>query len=375
MKHAPLTDWTGFSCTAISCLVAVLFFTFFYPPTFYILVLFIIVALILLRCTYVRSIAPLYSFSRCVAPLAFGSILVAIYIKLHQSNSLLGYDLTDYFGGNLSDIVNLAQFNPLYKEQFYTAMATLYAIVLALALIKNMEEIEKAKGRVEEEAALVRSSAVLLQYFEDDEIRGQKGGLEAKYAIFNELLSYTQNCSSGQDGHKSAENARILQRCQGYLINLTPCDDDDAIAKSELIQKLEQIYLLRLRRIEFFSRRTKPFLVVALWFMALAMILPFLAEPICTEAAGKAEIVAVEKVATHFVTGTHSIRCESPLVPHPQRYSQYYMIFILTAFLSFMMLMLHDVSNPHGGFWQVDLQEFTEALSDLRAMATASQQA
>ena len=368
MRRSPTIDWTGLSCAVISVSFGVLFFTFFSPPAFFCWLLLFVAAMIVLRCLYMRSIRPMLSFSRCIAPLAFGTIFVAIYIKLHQTNHPLGLDLSFIYDGDLRGLINHAQFNTRYKEQFYTAMATLFAIVLALALIKNMEEIEKARGRIEEEAALVRSSAVLLQYFEDDEIIANKGSLEAKYAIHNELLTYVENCAAGRDGHKGADNARILQRCQGYLINLTPCDDDDAIAKSELIQKMEHIYLLRLRRIEFFGRRTKPFLVVALWFMALAMILPFLAEPICMTKAQAAEMIAAEKMAIQFSNGTESVSCNSPLVAHPQRYSQYYMIFILASFLSFMMFMLHDVSNPNGGFWQVDLAEFDEAQADLRAL-------
>ena len=61
------------------------------------------------------------------------------------------------------------------------------------------------------------------------------------------------------------------------------------------------------------------------------------------------------------------VACPVGQEPRAGRYSQYYMIFIMVAFFSFMMLMLHDIATPDKGFWKLDREPFENLVRDLDA--------
>jgi hypothetical protein len=103
------------------------------------------------------------------------------------------------------------------------------------------------------------------------------------------------------------------------------------------------------------------YLMTALWAMSIALILPFLAEPLCIKPEEAAKLVAGGELRF-----SEEIRCQGAddLFLSPQRFSQYYMIFILASFFSFLMFMLHDLSSLDEGFWRVDLEPFEELLAE-----------
>jgi preprotein translocase subunit Sec61beta len=349
-------DWTGLACVGICILFSMVVFKFFNPPGLVLWVVVFTLTVTAAAAARLNTGRPFFTLARCFAPISVGGIFVATYILIQQDNALFGYDIGDVTGIGISKAIKLAQFNPNYKEQFYTAMATLFAIVLALALIKNMEDLEKAKAKIEEETSSVRTAGITLRYFEDHEMNQRS--LTAKYAIHKCLLRYLENCKDDKDNEAQAENAALLLDCQLHLTDVHPADDDDSIAKADLIRRIDGLYILRLRRIEFFGKSIQPFLLVALWFMALAMLLPFLAEPLCINSKEAAAISGSDNSGYNLLGVFEKIKCAPEEVPHPRRYSQYYMIFIISAFLSFMMFMLHDVSDPRGGSWEVNLDEF-----------------
>jgi hypothetical protein len=73
--------------------------------------------------------------------------------------------------------------------------------------------------------------------------------------------------------------------------------------------------------------------------MALSLILPFMAEPLVTP---------------------ESMELGQSEPDNPLRFSQYYIIFLLGALNSFLLLMLSDISDPFDGFWKVTLAPFEE---------------
>ena len=50
------------------------------------------------------------------------------------------------------------------------------------------------------------------------------------------------------------------------------------------------------------------------------------------------------------------------------------MIFVLVAFFSFLLLMLHDLGDTRDGFWRVDTGEYGELREELAAEAARSAQ-
>jgi hypothetical protein len=51
----------------------------------------------------------------------------------------------------------------------------------------------------------------------------------------------------------------------------------------------------------------------------------------------------------------------------PLRFGQYYIIFLMGALNSFLLLMLSDISDPFEGFWQIDLGGFKDIADAMTA--------
>ncbi len=53
------------------------------------------------------------------------------------------------------------------------------------------------------------------------------------------------------------------------------------------------------------------------------------------------------------------------MIPNEARFGQYYIIFLMGALNSFLLLMLSDISDPFDGFWQVNFDPFDELRLEL----------
>lgn len=69
---------------------------------------------------------------RCILPLLIGGICVEGYILIQNAD--FSAQITKYF-----------VFDDKYNEIFYSAVATLYAIITALALVKGIEDFDSMK--------------------------------------------------------------------------------------------------------------------------------------------------------------------------------------------------------------------------------------
>ncbi len=105
-------------------------------------IVFVCVGLLVIVSRLVRGWAAF--LSKCFTPILLGILLVMIYIHLYQTTVFLGLDVQKFLGSELGllEMLKLAQFNESYKEPFYSAISTLYAIIIALALVKGMEDVD-----------------------------------------------------------------------------------------------------------------------------------------------------------------------------------------------------------------------------------------
>jgi hypothetical protein len=114
---------------------------------------------------------------------------------------------------------------------------------------------------------------------------------------------------------------------------------------SAVMEAHGELGTLRAKRISAVREKIPIYLIVALWLSALGLILPFMATP---------------------PFGDDSLG--------ELRFGQYYILFLMGALNSFLLLMLSDISDPFDGFWQVDLSGFSDLAATLRAeMAPAGQ--
>ena len=127
-----------------------------------------------------------------------------------------------------------------------------------------------------------------------------------------------------------------------------------AIRCAIIMEAHGELGTLRSKRIGAIGEKMPPYLIWALWLMALGLILPFMASPLMKDAVAP-------------LTG---------MVPNDARFGQYTIIFLLGAVNSFLLLMLADISDPFDGFWTVNMgpfQELSDALEeDLRETAAVT---
>ena len=264
---------------------------------------------------------------RCLLPLLIGGVCVEAYTLIHESG--LAPDLMKYF-----------VFGEKYNEIFYSATATLYAIITALALVKGIEDFDEIKKIITDEAYKVRAISEMSHYF-DLATRPQTH--EATKSLKLKLMTYARNVAAMRDQDIKDANLGLLRQCQRDIAQLVPEDENDRHALRNIMEAHVELGTLRSKRVAAMGDKVPGYLIWALWLMAAGLILPFMAEPLMKEAVAP---------ATGFV-------------PNDARFGQYSIIFLLAALNSFLLLMLADVSEPFDGFWQVNLgpfQELSEAL-------------
>lgn len=259
---------------------------------------------------------------RCILPLLIGGICVEAYILIQNSD--FAQQITKYF-----------VFSDKYNEIFYSGVATLYAIITALALVKGIEDFDAIKTTISEEAYKVRAISEMTHYFDivtNVEIKDAVLDLRAR------LLRYAENVAAMRDQSIRNENLVILRACQSDIAKLKPYDENDHHSLQFIVAAHGELGTLRSKRISAVGEKIPRYLIAALWLMALSLILPFMAEPLYLPAPEPA----------------------IGLIANPGRFGQFYIIFLMGALNSFLLLMLSDISDPFDGFWKVNLEPFDE---------------
>ncbi|HKJ62832.1 MAG TPA: hypothetical protein VKA94_12705 [Hyphomicrobiales bacterium] len=260
---------------------------------------------------------------RCILPIILGAICVEGYVLIQQSE--IAPLFSRYFA-----------FGASYNEIFYSGLATLYALITALALVKGIEGFDAMKRTISDEAYKVRAIFELTYYFDLTSDPQNRNGI---MGLRNNLMRYAANVAAMRDQQLTNENLRILRSAQSNIAKLIPHDANDHHALQLILSAHGELGVLRSKRINAVGEKIPRYLIAALWLMALALIFPFMAEPLLTPASAAAGLTEPD---------------------NPLRFSQYYIIFLLGALNSFLLLMLSDISDPFDGFWKVTLDPFNE---------------
>ena len=308
-------------------------------------ILFIISAVFLLflflqphNGSFARYLSNLGLASRGCTPLLLGALSVALYYNLYHLQNVFGYDVDKYIGYNIPKLLELARFNPSYKEQFYTALATLFSIIVALTLVKCMEESNNYSANLASEADSLRSIWNYLKYFQnkklDDAADHQEMG-DAIVKIRRVIRSYVSDMAQHELLDTDLTSNDVASRLRKYTLQFKAADKDDEIAQERIIDAVENISKCRSKRASARGGGVPFYLKFALWLMSIALVLPFFAEPLCVFPSSETPIL---------------LTCEKDL--NPQRWSQYYMIFTIVSFFSFLLLMIDDINTFRIGFFK-----------------------
>jgi hypothetical protein len=259
---------------------------------------------------------------RTILPLLIGAVCVELYIVIQEWESarpLAGY----------------VTFSEKYTENFYAGISTLYAIITALALVKGIEDFDAIRRNVSAEAYKVRAIFDMTYYFDNPNNIATRNAVND---IRDKLALYAANVAARRDIVLASENAALLRGCQVDISRLKSEDENDSLSLQNVLSAHNELGTLRAKRISAMSERIPSYLITALWLAALALILPFMAEPLTIDASAP----------------------QSGQIPNPARFGQYFIIFVLGSLNSFLLLILTDISEHFDGYWQVDLTAFEE---------------
>lgn len=355
-------------------MVAVLIQGYLPQPQYWLIALGVII-LVLITISHGRGL--LRIVSRAIFPLVLALVMVIIYYRVHQLGVVALYG----FEFDVPKALLSVKFQPDYKEPFYSALSTLYAIVVALALVKGIEGVDHIRKVIADETVRLRTIWNNLSYFEfedGDNRRVAIANAEQRAHLRAILMAYAVNTSKGLGSKSDAENDDLIRAGRQHLRKITPLDDDDRVAYQATLNAYEDLILSRTLRRDVNHNRLPLYLIFALWFMSFALIMPFLAEPLCVNKQNASSSSVTIQADTTFGTAkNYGIneqgieeqvwgKCPRGLSPSGNRYSQFFMIFVMTAFFSFMMLMLSDISKVDKGFWRVDASAFKAMVAELK---------
>lgn len=260
-------------------------------------------------------------FIRVATPILIGAIFVVGYDLIHSTPSLAQFiseDVTEYDG-----------------EQYYAVISTLFALLTALILVKEIESFDRLNTAIGEEANKIRSIVEFMYYFEEEDgeaipniaaIRAQTRRIRQLMRAY--CLAFLVDPSAKD--HKRANE--ILRRSTQEVGALDCNDENDKLALAEVMRALNDLFAIRARRVAAVRARIPLYMMIALIFMSLSIVFPF------------------------FIGAPEN---------HP--YAKAF-IFVLTAFCTFVLVLLRDINAPFDGFWQVDLDAFRTLRADLDAM-------
>ena len=247
---------------------------------------------------------------RLLAPLIIGSASVVAYLYIN---------LTDLNSSTIG-------MNEFYGEQFFSVMATLYAIITALILVKGIESFDALSSAISHEAMKIRSINAYCSYYSQE---AQKSG-GSIHGIRKLLIEYADNVLMQRSAVKSTKNDDIIDSCIYHCSQIDIADDNDRIALQEIMKGLDEFRTLRANRINCARNKIPHYLIWMLVLMTVSIITPFFLE---------------QQKAVHF---------------------NHYIIFTLSTFASFIYFLLQDINRPYDGLWTIDLSPFSDAKEEVR---------
>lgn len=248
---------------------------------------------------------------RLLAPALVGALAAALYFLVNR------------YGLN----VGLVQVDEFYGEQFYAVIATLYAIITALLLVQGIESFSALSAAVNDEAMKVRSINAYLTYFYSS---GQDIGLADIAAIRQKLLDYMRRIRERHSAEAQPENEAVIDQCIHHCAKIQVADENDRIALTEVMRGLDALHALRVRRVHCAREKIPAYLIGMLALMTAAIMAPFY------------------------------LHHEAELG------FNYYILFTLGTFGSFIYFLLNDINRPFSGMWQVDFSPYEEAEKELQ---------
>lgn len=242
---------------------------------------------------------------RVIIPVVIGLGMVCLYRYVHTIPSL-------------SHFLEASKSSDFYLERLFEVLSTLYAVCTAFLLWKGLTDHDNIRQVLKDEAGQMQSILGYLNYLEGDK------NVETAKSIKSNFSKYLTRIKQGDSIASHSGNFELLSDTRKLVAKLDNEDHNDSVAISEIIRGLNTFFRIRMKRISSMETKLSPYILIALGFMSLSLLY----------------VIFTEKPSDVVVVDT--------------------IVFILATLLSFMLMMLMDISQPFAGYWAIKLDAFSE---------------
>lgn len=218
----------------------------------------------------------------------------------------------------------------LFVEIFSGTVSGLYALIIAFMVFKSLQDHDNINFTLRDEAMLLDSMSQILPYLHDAD---REKNLPVVFRAHQALKLYAENILSDgfKTGAQQAENQRIIDDMFDSIRDISIEDENDKITVDLLMSRNDSLATVRTRRIAYMMERPSPFMVLMLLVLSVLTVSPFYL-PIVGGEAMSAAIIG-----------------------------------LLGFCISFLFVMMLDMSSHFEGYWRADRSPFTNAQQRIAA--------
>ena len=235
-------------------------------------------------------------------------------------------------------VSEFSQYSEILRSQwaaigaYFSIISTLYAISIAFLLWKAMTDFDHLRSILRDEANKVKSIVIFLDYFDD--VKGEQTEI-AVNKIKQTLSDYVARVTDFNKPDTDRLNADRLRRCIGLIERIEAPKPNDIIALENVINSLSDLIMIRSARTSALENRMSPYLFAILFMMSSCIVLMFFI------------FDSTQFGSTHII------------------------IFVLSFFYSFVLILLIDLDHPFNGYWNIKIHAFGEVLEMLAPRESA----
>jgi hypothetical protein len=277
---------------------------------------------------FVRSMV--VPVARIVTPLAYAMFAVALFSY--------GFDniaSSDFYTLNNFGIESNEKFVFEAEDNFFNAITVLFSIMAAFLLWKGLNDFDKLKETLNEEAETIWAIVFLTTYLREEQASSENemniAATDKICAILQDYLHKATGVSRQQDKMSSLEilrkSDRLVDECveQTKKIVVKAGDENDRIALEEIMKNLSSLVSVRSKRRVCMNNGMPPYILAVILIMSMSLLLPFM--------GNGSETLSVNHLY----------------------------VFLLTFIHMFIFMTLLDLSSPFDGHFSIQMDAFTDA--------------
>lgn len=215
-------------------------------------------------------------------------------------------------------------------EMFGVAISTIYALLFAFMVLKSMQDFDSINFSLRDEAANLEAISTTLTYLHHE---WRRTNVELLVHVHSLLIQYTDGILSDEFRRKgfARDNQGFIDSLSDQIGRLRIENENDRVVMDRVVSRIETLAQLRSRRIGYILTKPSPYMMLMLVVLSVFVVTPYYL-PISN---------------SEFI-----LRCFAAT---------------LAFVLSFLFLMMIDMTSHFEGYWTVDRSPFMESRERIEA--------